>query len=111
MERDYSKEYAAAAKEFATRITTRLKDEVRAIILFGSVARGQADPDSDIDVLVVLKNSSRSLRNKVYDTALDVQLDLRAPLAVKIYDQKTFDVLVGMKTPFMSFIQAEGKIL
>ena len=32
------------------------QDQLEAIILYGSQARGDAQPDSDIDLLVILKN-------------------------------------------------------
>ena len=43
----------AAAEDFAQRVLAVLGDRVGAIVLYGSVARGDAGPDSDVDVLVV----------------------------------------------------------
>ena len=46
-------ELRAAAEDFARRVRTELGDRVDSIVLYGSVARGEATPDSDVDVLVV----------------------------------------------------------
>jgi predicted nucleotidyltransferase len=45
----------AALDEFVGRLRAELGGRVHRLILFGSVARGQARWDSDIDVLVVLE--------------------------------------------------------
>ena len=42
-----------AAEDFAWRVRAALGDRVDAIVLYGSVARGDAGPDSDVDVLIV----------------------------------------------------------
>jgi predicted nucleotidyltransferase len=49
--------YKEAAVEFARRVTLALRDQVDAIVLYGSVARGEAKRDSDIDILVVSPDS------------------------------------------------------
>ena len=41
---------------FVERVKENQGDNLLKIILFGSVARGEANEDSDIDVLVILKN-------------------------------------------------------
>lgn len=45
--------YRTAAEEFAPRVTSALGDQVDALVLFGSVARGEATPSSDIDMVII----------------------------------------------------------
>jgi predicted nucleotidyltransferase len=45
--------YERAAREFSRRLLERFGKSVHAVVLYGSVARGAADEDSDIDVLVL----------------------------------------------------------
>ena len=40
--------YREAVEEFVRRVLERYKDKIDSIILFGSVARGEAKEDSDI---------------------------------------------------------------
>lgn len=42
-------------EEFVRRVLERYEDKIDSIILFGSVARGEAKEDSDIDILVIWK--------------------------------------------------------
>ena len=53
IETTYTETLRAAAEDFARRVRTALGDRVDSIVLYGSVARGEAGPDSDVDVLVV----------------------------------------------------------
>lgn len=50
-------------------------DEIQQVILFGSKARGDSGVDSDIDVLVLVKNEGWDLRNAIWSLAARVELD------------------------------------
>lgn len=43
------------AREYAQRIYDRNQDEIFSVLVFGSVARGTAEKDSDIDILVIVE--------------------------------------------------------
>lgn len=49
------KSLISQARYFAKIMAGRFPKRLVSIVLFGSVARGQAKPDSDIDILVVMK--------------------------------------------------------
>jgi uncharacterized protein len=53
MRQKLNETYRNVAVEFAQRVASALGDQVDAIVLYGSVARGEAKRDSDIDILVV----------------------------------------------------------
>ena len=46
--------YQSVVDTLKDRLLTELRDRIHSIVLFGSVARNQARPDSDIDLLVVV---------------------------------------------------------
>src|SRR3972149_1673920 len=45
----------AALADFQRRLLELFPNEISQLILFGSYARGEAMPDSDVDVIVVVK--------------------------------------------------------
>lgn len=45
-----------------TRMLDRMRDEVHCVVLFGSVARGKATEKSDIDMYIVAKDCSDTLK-------------------------------------------------
>ncbi|HKZ82602.1 MAG TPA: nucleotidyltransferase domain-containing protein [Anaerolineae bacterium] len=65
-----------AAADFAARLLSGpAGDRVARIVLFGSVARGEAQPESDIDVLVAGARDLDALQNQVADSAYDMLLE------------------------------------
>jgi len=46
------------AEEFAIRLKAKYGERIQNVILFGSVARGDYREESDIDVLVVTRETS-----------------------------------------------------
>ena len=48
------------AEAFATALRQRLGDDLLSVVLYGSVARGAAHPESDIDLLIVWRNAPSS---------------------------------------------------
>ena len=50
------------ADALVERLLDRMRDEVHSVILFGSVARGEADDQSDIDMYIISKGSSDTRR-------------------------------------------------
>ncbi len=45
-----------AAAQYAELLRITLKENLVAVVLFGSVARGEAGPDSDLDLLVICED-------------------------------------------------------
>jgi|ETN01SMinimDraft_4_1059930.scaffolds.fasta_scaffold688612_1 predicted nucleotidyltransferase len=50
--------YQSVVDTLKDRLLTELRDRIHSIVLFGSVARGEATGDSDIDVLVITDGRS-----------------------------------------------------
>ena len=67
-------------------------DRLRGVVLYGSEARGEAEPDSDIDLLVLLKgpielwNDIRTSVHSLYDLQLEVIRPIHAmPVDVEAF--------------------------
>ncbi|MEX1204937.1 MAG: nucleotidyltransferase domain-containing protein [Dongiaceae bacterium] len=61
--------------EYRARLQEIYGDRLERLVLFGSRARGDAEPDSDIDVLVVLSSNGDALSEKD-DGCTSVMADL-----------------------------------
>lgn len=67
--RELANEYARAVKEF-------FGDRLRSICFFGSVARGEATPESDLDVLVVAEQLPKDVGSRIRET-MSIHQELR----------------------------------
>jgi uncharacterized protein len=67
----------------------RAADPVR-VVLFGSVARGDDGPDSDLDFLVILERVTDAQRPALMSR---LRLAIRAPVPIDVFvaDQREFD--------------------
>ncbi len=61
--------------------------DVTGIILFGSMARGEARPDSDIDLCIILKQMNEPTINKLGEQILDLEKQHRKKIQVIFTDR------------------------
>ena len=64
--------YRKIAAETAARLLAAFPDDIQAIVLYGSVARGDANEHSDIDLLVITPDDDCETRYKIDEIAYDV---------------------------------------
>ena len=98
--------------------TKRVSDfapEIQSIILFGSVARGQATPRSDIDILVLVPNSEeeqfKKLMNSVDKLAGEVSGRHPAKLTPVVMMIKDFEESIKNEKRFAADILKDGIVL
>ncbi len=90
-------------------IINRLKKpDVEKIILFGSLARGEKDKYSDIDIVVIKETKERFIKR-----ILDIEslVDLPIHVDVFVYTPSEFDIMLKMGNPFIENVVKEGKTI
>lgn len=82
---------------------------VDSIVLFGSVARGTADQESDVDLLIVLKEQpDHKVRNRISSLLLDINLEYGTNFSGLVVDQKGWDEGLLSVLPIHEEIEREG---
>ncbi|WP_321421787.1 nucleotidyltransferase domain-containing protein [uncultured Methanobacterium sp.] len=103
----FQDEYEKIALEFANQVLESHGAKIDTIILFGSTARGEANEESDIDILVV------------GDVSLDELLDVSIPLllqygkfiAAQDMPKSRFKRLVEQGYSFINNVLNDGVVL
>ena len=96
----------------ALRIFT---DKLRRVILYGSYARGEDDPESDIDIMLLLDMSAETLgkyRSEIAKVASRLSLESEdcVTVSIALQDVETFDKYRSI-LPFYGNIALEGVII
>ncbi|OGX04958.1 MAG: hypothetical protein A3G87_06230 [Omnitrophica bacterium RIFCSPLOWO2_12_FULL_50_11] len=86
-----------------------VRQKIHAVYLFGSRSRGTERPDSDYDLLLVVKkNFSLSDKDKLYDRVVDVLLETGKLMSLKLFREEEFQRLSALGTPFIENVLREG---
>lgn len=64
-----------------------LKYDLQEMYLFGSNARGDNSPDSDIDVFVCLSKVNRTIEEDLFDKAYELELKYDCVIDIFVFDK------------------------
>ncbi|MBF0236370.1 MAG: nucleotidyltransferase domain-containing protein [SAR324 cluster bacterium] len=82
---------------------------VEKVILYGSYARGEADLESDIDLLILTKKIlSRTERHQITDTVFDINLQYDTNFSSLVVDRLTWEQGLISIMPFHDEVLHEG---
>lgn len=82
---------------------------VERVVLFGSVVRGMADEESDVDILIVLREPpGHPVRNRISNIILDINLEHDTNLSGLVVDQKAWDEGFVSVLPIHEAVEREG---
>jgi len=103
METDFEKEI----QNITQQIIEKYKPEK--VILFGSAARGKPNLDSDVDFLIIKKETPLYGADRIRE--LSRMIDRNIPLDLLIYRPEEFQKRLQMGDPFLKSVLKEGKVL
>ena len=99
----------------------KLKDELRRelgnnlllLALYGSHARGEAQPDSDVDLFIVLRQTSGPLTRKVHELVYQLMWDVDFSYIISLYliDMRHYATLERFNSSFLQNVRRDGKVL
>ena len=95
-------------------LTAAFGERFQGLVLYGSEARGEACPDSDIDLLVLLRGPLKLGRDleKILDATYDLQLEITdepGPLAARIIHASPVDAEVFQQGHFALYRNAKSE--
>lgn len=96
--------------EFKKRLGTDLLSHVQGIILFGSRARGDAAPDSDLDLAVLVDKKKPELEKSLEETTYQLMWDhdFDPVISLKVFEKSHFDLALQKGFSFYRHVAGEG---
>ena len=100
-ERIWLDEYRQALIEQRPGVVVRM-------LVYGSKARGDAHEDSDIDVLLVLKDEADQLKRPLRHIGYDLAATSYAVPSIMAYTQAEWDRLKTLRSAYREAVEREG---
>ena len=93
---------------FAATLRERWGSEILEIHLFGSKARGDAGPESDVDLLIITECNDWKLKDEIGRVATAILLSEEIYLSIKVLGKALYQRLIALEAPFIKNVLREG---
>jgi predicted nucleotidyltransferase len=97
-------------EEFKKRLPAEVTVHIRRLILYGSRARGDSEPDSDLDLLALVDTLTPELHRTMDDTAYAVMWDhaFQPMISLKVMPEERFNDMLARGFSFYRNVTREG---
>ena len=93
---------------YRLELQTRHPGVVERLIIYGSKARGDARADSDLDVLLVVRNDASDLKRPLRRIGYDLAATSCAVPSIMACTQAEWDRLKDLRSPFRESVERDG---
>jgi predicted nucleotidyltransferase len=101
----------ATLEHYLSQLVANYGDKVESVTLYGSQARGEAEPDSDIDLFIVIYQDLPALRQALIELAWQVQFEHDVVISDIICSLNQLQQLQAGRFPYYQNIENEGVLL
>ena len=111
----YGKNVLERLSLLVERVQDFYKDRLYAIVVFGSLAKGEFSAYSDIDLLIILSESSLSFRKRIEEFYQGISMEFEghflSPIILTVRELNNFNPLyLALQEGYISFYDKEGII-
>jgi predicted nucleotidyltransferase len=97
-----------AVQDFVRLLLERFGHQLVDVLLFGSKARGESHPGSDVDVLVILDHPDAQSLGEVRGLGFDIWLLHRVFLSIRATSRQNWQALAAMQSLFYRSVLRDG---
>jgi predicted nucleotidyltransferase len=102
---------ANALKGFIYRVVQLLGQDYLYSILFGSKARGEGRPNSDLDVALFVNNLNHLIKREIIDIAYEEFLETGVDISPVVFTRDDFERLRDAGNPLFDEIERDKMML
>ena len=106
-----SPQMQSAVATFVSRVRAALGQNLVEVRLFGSRARGDCRPDSDIDIALVVETDRAQAEDVAIDIAFDVNVASDLYISPRVIERSVLSHPVWRTTAFVQALEREGVAL
>lgn len=103
-----TKEEKAGLAEIKLRLQSMAGERLRGIRLFGSKARGDFDPESDLDIAILIEGLDRETKRRIINIVADVELSFLVVVSLLVLSWEDFQSLRARERRIALDIEHEG---
>jgi predicted nucleotidyltransferase len=96
---------------FLQALQRQFQTRVLSVLLFGSRARGEAGPDSDVDLAVIVDRDDLEIQTAIRDLAVEIWLEYGLYLSTRVWSKAHWNRLKAIRTGLFRNIEREGIVL
>ncbi|HEX2021943.1 MAG TPA: nucleotidyltransferase domain-containing protein [Candidatus Thermoplasmatota archaeon] len=98
-------------EDFLARLPAESRRRVTKVVVFGSVARGEAGPESDVDLLVVWDGRVEEAYRHLIPIATDVLIERGVDLSIHPFTVEEYERIARVRTGFFENVDREGVLV
>ena len=93
---------------YRSELKTRHPGVVKRLVIYGSKARGDAREDSDLDVLLVVRNDASDLKRPLRRIGYGLAATTCAVPSIMAFTQAEWDRLKDLRCPYRESVERDG---
>lgn len=101
-------EVKAALSALKERMGALVGQDLVKLVLYGSRARGDAEPDSDVDVAIIVRGLDRAMKDRIFRAVAEIEVDLLVPLSTLVLSEADYHGLIERERRIALDIEKEG---
>ncbi|HDH05899.1 MAG TPA: nucleotidyltransferase domain-containing protein [Nitrospirae bacterium] len=103
-----SRKLNKAVSDYMRLLRKHYSSKILTAVLFGSVARGKFNKESDADILIIVSDSDKKMKDEISMSAYEIMLKNDVVLSPVVMDKNTFDWYRRNKDPFYKNVRKDG---
>ncbi len=103
-----------AIETLKNKLLEHLSEAVMKLVFFGSRKEGTFTPESDIDILVVVKNKNKKTIEKIFELSHEIERDLlnyEISLSIHILSEKEYLNYKDRNSEFIQNLEKSGEVV